>query len=134
MREYTSNGFLKYCSEERIKKEHIVPHTPQKNGAERKNKTMVGATKAMLFDQGLPIFLWAEAYMTAVYIQSSCTHTSLGRKTPKEVFTGTRLDADTRKKPDPSGAKGLLVGYSETSKAYRVYIPAHKRIIVSRDV
>ena len=30
--------------------------------------------------------------------------------------------------------KGLLVGYSETSKAYRVYIPARKRIIVSRDV
>ena len=39
-----------------------------------------------------------------------------------------------RKKLDPSGEKGLLVGYSETSKAYRVYIPARKRIIVSRDV
>ena len=73
-----------------------------------------------------------------------------GRKTLEEVFTGTRLDvshirifgsvcychvhADTRKKLDPSGEKGLLVGYSETSKAYRVYIPARKRIIVSRDV
>ena len=112
-----------------------MPHTPQQNGvAERKNKTMVGAAKAMLFDQGLPLFLWAEAYMTAMYIQSSCTHTSLGRKTPKEVFTGTRLDADTRKKPDPSGEKGLLVGYNETSKAYRVYIPTCKRIIVSKDV
>ena len=29
---------------------------------------------------------------------------------------------------------GLLVGYNETSKAYRVYIPARKRVIVSRDV
>ena len=35
---------------------------------------------------------------------------------------------------DPSGQKGLLVGYSETLKAYRVYIPARKRIILSRDV
>ena len=35
---------------------------------------------------------------------------------------------------DPSREKGLLVGYSETSKAYRVYTQAHKRIIVSRDV
>ena len=35
---------------------------------------------------------------------------------------------------DPSGEKGLLVGYSEISKAYRVYIPARRRIIVSRDV
>ena len=35
---------------------------------------------------------------------------------------------------DPSREKGLLVGYSETSKAYRVYIAARKRIIVSKDV
>ena len=44
------------------------------------------------------------------------------------------IHAYTRKKLDPSGEKGLLVGYSEISKAYRVYIPTRKRIIVSRDV
>ena len=93
----------------------------------------------MLFDEGLTLFLWAEAYKTTVYIQNRCPHTTLGRKTPKEVFTGTRLDvthlrifesvfychvhADTRKKLNPSGKKGLLVGYNETSKQcykYRV--------------
>ena len=74
----------------------------------------------------------------------------MGRKTPEKVFIGTRPDvshlrifgsvfychihADTRKKFDPFVEKGLLVGYSETSKAYRVYIPTRKRIIVSRDV
>ena len=97
---------------------------------------MVGASKAMLFDQGLPLFLWVEAYMAVVYIR--CPHTALGRKTPEEVFTGTRsnashirifssvcyshVHANTRKKLDPSGEKGLLVGYSEISQAYRVYI------------
>ena len=30
--------------------------------------------------------------------------------------------------------KGLLVGYNEISKAYRVYIPTRRRILVSRDV
>ena len=35
---------------------------------------------------------------------------------------------------DPLGEKGLLVGYNEISKAYRVCIPARRRIIVSRDV
>ena len=44
------------------------------------------------------------------------------------------IHADTRKKLDPSDEKGLLVGYNETSKAYRVYILARKRIIMSRDV
>ena len=92
--------------------------------------TMVGAAKAMLFDQGLPLFLWAEAYRTAMYIQNRCPHTALGRKTPKEVFTRTRTNvshirifgnvcycnvhANTRKKLDPSEEKGLLVGYSKT--------------------
>ena len=54
--------------------------------------TMVGEARAMLFDQGLQLFLWAEAYKTAVYIQNRCPHTTLGRKTPEEVFIGTRPD------------------------------------------
>ena len=73
----------------------------------------------------------------------------MGRKTSEEVFIGTRLDvshirisgsvcychvhADNRKKPDPPGEKGLLVGYNEISKAYRIYIPTRRRIIVSMD-
>ena len=74
----------------------------------------------------------------------------MGRKTPEKVFTSTRPDvshirifgsvcychvhADNRKKLDPFEEKGLLVGYSEISKAYRVYIRTRRRIIVSRDV
>ena len=70
-----------------------MPHTPQQNGvAEKKNKTMVGATKAMLFDQGLPLFLWDEAYTIVVYIQNRFPNTTLWRKTLEEVFIGTRLD------------------------------------------
>ena len=50
--EYTSNEFMEYFLTEGIKKENIVPHTPQQNGvAEQKNMSMVGAAKAMLFDQ-----------------------------------------------------------------------------------
>ena len=67
--EYTSHEFMEYCSVEGIKKEHTVPHTPEQNGVtKRKNRTMVGAAKAILFDQGLPLLLFAEAYKTAVYI------------------------------------------------------------------
>ena len=63
---------MEYYSSEGIKKEHIMPHSSQQNGvAERKNRTLIGVAKAMLFDQGLPLFLWAEAYMIAVYIQNT---------------------------------------------------------------
>ena len=74
----------------------------------------------------------------------------MGRKTLEEVFTGSGPDvshfrifgsvchchihADTRNKLDPSREKELLVGYRETSKAHKVYILGHKRIIVSTDV
>jgi hypothetical protein len=39
-----------------------------------------------------------------------------------------------RNKLDPSGKKGIFVGYSEVSKAFRIYIPSHHHIEISRDV
>jgi hypothetical protein len=37
-------------------------------------------------------------------------------------------------KLDPTAEKGILVGYSEVSKSYRIYIPTMRRIVVRRDV
>jgi hypothetical protein len=44
------------------------------------------------------------------------------------------IPKDKRSKLDPLGKKGIFVGYNETSKAYRVYIPGHKQIEISRDL
>ena len=41
---------------------------------------------------------------------------------------------EKRAKLEPFGKKGLFVGYSDCSKAYRVYIPRKRYIEVSRDV
>jgi hypothetical protein len=35
---------------------------------------------------------------------------------------------------EPTAEKGIFVGYSEISKAYRIYIPALRRVVVRRDV
>jgi hypothetical protein len=35
---------------------------------------------------------------------------------------------------DPTTVKGLIVGYSEASKAYRIYVLARRKVIVCRDV
>ena len=37
-------------------------------------------------------------------------------------------------KLDPSGKKGIFVGYNESLKAYRIYFPRFKKIYNSRDV
>ena len=49
--EYTSGEFVDFCVREGIKKELNVPYNPQQNGfAERKNRTIVGATRSMIHD------------------------------------------------------------------------------------
>jgi hypothetical protein len=149
--EFTSDEFKTFCKEVGIKRELSTPYNPQQNGvAERKNRTIMEAVKAMIHDQDLPMHLWAEAARTVVYVQNRSPHRVLGNKTPEEMFTGEKPEVihlrifgcpvyvhvpkDKRSKLDPSGKKGIFVGYSETSKAYRVYIPGHRQIETSRDV
>ena len=51
----------------------------------------------MIYDQDLPMHLWAEAARTVVYVQNRISHSDLGFKTPEEMFTG--------KKPEVSHLK-----------------------------
>jgi transposase InsO family protein len=89
--EYTSKEFMDFCAGEGIRRELVVPYNPQQNGvAERKNRAIVGAVRAMLHDQGLPLFLWAEACYTVVYLQNKSPHKAVGSMTPEEAFSGKK--------------------------------------------
>jgi hypothetical protein len=149
--EYSSRQFVDFCAQKGIRREMTVPYNPQQNGvAERKNRAITGAARSMLHDQSLPLYLWAEACATAVYLQNRSPHSILGKMTPEEAFTGMRPDVEhirifgcatfshvpteRRTKLDPTAQQGILVGYSEVSKAYRIYIASLRRVIVSRDV
>ena len=116
--------------------------------AERKNRSIMEVVKAMIHD--LPMYLWREAARTIVYVHNKISHKSLGNKTPQEMFTGEknkfshlkifgftvyiRIPKEKRLKLDPSRKKGLFVGYSEQSKAYRIYILGYRQIGLNRDV
>jgi len=57
--EYVDKDFTGFCTKEGIKREWIAPYNPEQNGVvERKNKTIVEATRAMMYDQDMPKFLW----------------------------------------------------------------------------
>jgi hypothetical protein len=149
--EYTSKEFVAFCKSAGIRRELIVPHNPQQNGvAERKNRSIEETVKSLLNDQGLSMYLWGEATMTAIYVQNKSLHRILKDMTPEEAFSGKKpnvehvrifgcpvyfhIPKDKRNKLEPSRKKGIFVGYSESSKAYRIYIPKQHKIEVNRDM
>jgi transposase InsO family protein len=131
--EYTSRDFNYLCIEAGIKREYIVPYNPQQNGvAERKNGSIVEATKVMIHDHNIPMIMWEEASMTTVYVQNMSPHKILKNITLEEAFTAVKPEVghfkifgclvyfhvpnEKRTKLDPSGRKGTFVGYNESSK------------------
>nr|GFA80646.1 putative ribonuclease H-like domain-containing protein [Tanacetum cinerariifolium] len=92
--EFKNSDLNQFCEIKGIKREFSVPITPRQNGiAERKNRTLIKAARTMLADLLLPILFWAEAVNTAY---------------PLGKF---------ERKVD----EGFLVGYSVSSKAFRVF-------------
>ena len=95
--EFTTNEFKELCRDLGIKRDLTTPYNPQQNGvAERKNRTIMEAARAMLHDQDLPI-LHTEYSRTTVYVQNHTPHRILENKTLEEVFFG--------KKPEVSHLK-----------------------------
>ncbi|GKE75827.1 putative ribonuclease H-like domain-containing protein [Tanacetum coccineum] len=78
-----------FCEQKGIKREYSVAKTPQQNGvAERRNKTLIEATRTMLADFKLPTTFWAEAVNTACYVQNRVIIVKPHNKTPYKVFKG----------------------------------------------
>jgi hypothetical protein len=74
----------------------------------------------------------------------------LKEKTLEEVFSGIKPEVgnlkifgchvyihvpkEKRTNMEPSGKKGVFVGYNERSEAYMIYVPGQRKIEVGRDV
>ncbi|GJT94118.1 putative ribonuclease H-like domain-containing protein [Tanacetum coccineum] len=134
-----------FCREKGIKREYSVARTPQQNGvAERRNRTLIEAARTMLADSKLPTTFWAEAVSTACYVQNRVLVVKPHNKTPYELFRGfkpalsfmrpfgchvTILNTlDSLGKFDGKSDEGFFVGYSLSSKAFRVYNTRTRRV------
>ncbi|KAF8409311.1 hypothetical protein HHK36_005385 [Tetracentron sinense] len=87
--------------------------------------------------------------MTSVE-NSGCPTKSVKNKTPQEAWSGYKSSVShlkifgciayaqvpeaKRKKLDDRGEKCIFIGYSEESKAYKLYNPLTNKVVVSRDV
>jgi hypothetical protein len=97
---------------------------------ERKNRSIEESVKAMMNDHNLSMFIWGETTMTTIYVHNRSPHRILKNMTPEESFFGKKpsvehlrlfgchvyihVPKDKRKKLEPSGKKGIFVGYSES--------------------
>ena len=105
--------------------------------------------RGMIHDQNLPMHLWDKASRTVVYVHNIISHSSIGNKTPLEMFTGQNTKVihlkilccpmylhvrkEKRSELDSLGKKAIFVGYSEQLKAYRIYILGFYLIKINRD-
>ncbi|GJW82415.1 retrovirus-related pol polyprotein from transposon TNT 1-94 [Tanacetum coccineum] len=127
-----------YSREKGIKREYSVARTPQQNSvAERRNRTLIEATRTMLAGSKLPTTFWVEVVSTACYVHNRVLVVKPYNKTPYELFRGlkpalnfmrpfgchvTILNTlDNLGKFDGKSDEGFFVGYYLSSKAFRVY-------------
>jgi hypothetical protein len=98
----------------------------------------------------VPGRFWGEAVSTAVYLLNKAPTKSLNSKTPFEAWFGRKLGVRHlrtfgclayAKKLGPGVSKlsdrsipGVFLGYEPGTKAYRVFDPVNKKLIISRDV
>nr|GFB57171.1 retrovirus-related Pol polyprotein from transposon TNT 1-94 [Tanacetum cinerariifolium] len=149
--EFKNKTLAKFFDEVGITQQFSTARTPQQNDVvERKNQTLVEATRTMLTFANLPSFLWAEAIATACFIQNrSIIHKRfdktlyelINKRKPNIKFFrvfGCRCyllnDYEDVRKLKAKGDIGVFVGYSKESAAFRIYNKRTRKIHESVNV
>nr|GEX48905.1 hypothetical protein [Tanacetum cinerariifolium] len=143
--EFKNKEMHEFCTRKGIKKEFSNAKTPQQNRVtKRRNRTLIEAARTMLADAKLPVTFWAEEINTACYVQNRVLVNMSQNKTPYELFNsrthvigflrpfGCHVmilnTLDHLGKFDAKGDAGYFVGYSMSSKAFRVFNKRTKKV------
>jgi transposase InsO family protein len=149
--EFNYKDFNEFCKQHGIKRQLTAAYTPQQNGvAERKNRTVMNLVRSMLSEKKMPKNFWPEAVNWAIYVLNRSPTLTVKDVTPQEAWSGVKPTAEhfrvfgcisyahipdaRRTKLTSKSLLCVLLGVSEESKAYRLYDPTSKKIVVSRDV
>ncbi|KAL6286215.1 hypothetical protein ACE6H2_010605 [Prunus campanulata] len=149
--EYNSKAFENFCAIHGVRRQLTAAYTPQQNGvAERKNRTILNMVRSMQTKSCIPKSFWPEAVNWSIHILNRSPTFAVRDLTPEEAWSGrkpavgyfkvfgciayARIPDEKRKKLDDKGEKCVFLGISEVSKAYKLFNPVSKKIIISRDV
>ena len=137
-KEFENSYMESFCTKSSISQEFSAPITPQQNSVvERKNRVIQEMTKAMLYNKNVARNLWGETVNTACHTVNKVYFRPGTKKTPYEQWKGRKpnvkyfrifgstcfilKDRENVGKFDSRSDEGIFLGYSSTSKAYRVY-------------
>ena len=132
-----------FCTRSGISQEFSPPIIPQQNGVvERKNSVIQEMARAILHKKEVARNLWGEVVNTACHMINMVYFRLGTKKTSYELWRGRKpnvkyfkifestcfilKDRENVGKFDSRSNEGIFLGYSSTSKAYRVY---NKRIM-----
>ena len=112
-------------------------YTPQQNGiAERKHRHLLNVARSLLFQTGISLSMWPECILTAAYLINRLPSSVLSGKSPFECVYGrkSRLShlrsfgclcfssiLNNSDKFSSRSEKCVLIGFSTTKKAYKLY-------------
>lgn len=135
-----------------IKHQRTVVYCPEQNGkVERENRTIVEATRTMLYAADMDHKFWAEAVNNAVFTLNCVGSSRIPGKTPYEIWFNKKPDirelhifgeevyvhlpkVKREHKLSPKGREGIFLGYDNQVKGYRISLPENKKVIIERNV
>ena len=140
-----------YIENSGISQEFSAPITPQQNGVvERKNRVIQEMARAMLHNKDVARNLCGEAVNTVCHTVNRVYFRFDTKKTPYELWKGRKpnvkyfrifgsicfilKDRENVRKFDSRNNEGIFLGYSSTSKAYRVYNKRTKKVMKTVNV
>jgi len=104
----------------------------------------------MMFFKNVKLMFWVDAVLCDVYVKNRCPSIAIRNKTPYEMWYGhipsvknirafsstcyALIPKEQINKLVARSRKCILLWYSNTSKAYRIYDEVNKKFVVSRDV
>ena len=149
--EFADAGCRQFYAQKGILHQKSCVERPQQNArVERRHKYVLEMARCLRFQANLPLYLWGECVMSAVYIINRLPTPLLNNLTPYEKLFEEPVDytvmktfgclafaADLSNSGDKFGARGVpcaFVGYPFLQKAYKLLNLTNMQLFVSRDV
>ncbi|GFV34622.1 retrovirus-related Pol polyprotein from transposon TNT 1-94 [Trichonephila clavipes] len=153
-----TDGRLEFCNKDMdnfltelgIKHEVTNSYTPEMNGvAERFNLTALDGIKTLLKSSEVPHKFWEEALLCFTYAWNRICHKD-GNKTPFEKYSGRKpsvlhlkpfgclayagVPKQIRKKFDMRTKMGIMMGYAQRTKGYRIWLIDENKLVETINV